>query len=197
MIEAAELELVRARRGGAWAGPVELDALGRQHPGRGGDDHVARRQRASRRGRLAPARRALGCRPASPAFRVPPGCLRRAWPAARRSPGGRTRRRRARSTCCKSCAEISREVAGAAVGTERELHRRAAIRRDPGQGARAIDVGLAARSLADRAVGAHHGGQKILKLALARVALADAHPLARWRPIDVQARCAWRAWSAD
>ncbi len=56
---------------------------------------------------------------------------RRAWPAARRSPAGRTHRRRARASCAKSTAEMLVQRLAAAERAEHEFDRRHASRRDP------------------------------------------------------------------
>ena len=87
----------------------------------------------------------------------------------------------------RSIAEMSRDPCRCCRGRAR-TPRSPASRRDRAAARRsAIDVGLAAHRVADRAIGAHDRRQIILKLALARVAPADADALAGRRRIDVEA----------
>ena len=89
------------------------------------------------------------------------------------------------------------EILAAAERPEHELDRRPPVAEILRQRLLQLDVGLAARGILDRAVRAHECGEKILQLAFARVAPADAQLLARRRRIDVEARCAARASPAD
>ena len=88
-------------------------------------------------------------------------------------------------------AEIDRrnvpKILAVAVGAERELHARLPVAEIARQRPQRIHVRLAAHRVADRAVGAHDRRQVILKLALARAALADADALRRRRLVDVEA----------
>ena len=77
------------------------------------------------------------------------------------------------------------QILAAAIGTQNELDRRPPFTEVLGQDLRAGDVALA-RGVGERAVGAHQRGQKILELAFARVAPADAQPLRCRRGINVE-----------
>ena len=145
---------------------------------------MAARARRSCRSASRP-RRCAADRSRSPASTVRPGHPRRDWRAACRNPAGRRHRRRARRICAKSTAETSREILAAAERAEHELDCLPPVAEVVRQRLPAGDVALA-RSLGDRAVGAHAHGQEILQLAFARVAPADAHLLACRRRIDVK-----------
>ena len=79
------------------------------------------------------------------------------------------------------------KVLGAAIGTEHELDRVAPFAQILRQHLRAGKIGLAARGFRNGAVRAHQGGEKNLRLALARIAPADAQRLPARRRIDLDA----------
>ncbi len=78
------------------------------------------------------------------------------------------------------------QILAAAERPEKEFDRRLQVAKILRQRLQAGHVDLAARGILDRAVAAHERGQKILELALARIAAADAQPLPRRGRIDIE-----------
>ena len=104
------------------------------------------------------------------------------------SPGGRTRRCRARPSLAKSHRRNLGEILAAAERPERELDRSAASRRDPSAAPARSDMSLLPRAAScDRAVGAHDRREIILDLAFARDCAGRCAALPRRRRIDVEA----------
>ena len=116
-----------------------------------------------------------------------------------RQPGAKVHQQRA-ETLPAECIHIAlggfreihrRDVAqilAAAEWAEEKFHHRPQIAEIVGQRFRAGDVRLAAHGILDRAIAAHERGQKIFKLALARVAAPDAQALSRRGGVDTDAR---------
>ena len=159
----------------------ELDGAGRDHVGRGGDDGGAGDDRALRRFHLDAAPQIDRCR------------RRRQFD---RDTLGKAGEQRAETLPAEGIdvafggfREIHgrdfRKLLAAAERAEHELDCRPPVAEVARQRLPAGDVTLA-RSLDDRAIGAHAHGQEILELALPGVASADAHLLACRRRIDIK-----------